>query len=308
MFSTKSGALKLSIATATTLTLIKLVVGFLTGSISILAEALHSLIDLTAAVIAFISVKIADRPADEGHPFGHGKAENVSGSIEALLIFGAAILIIYEAINKLITGETVERLEFGIGIMGFASVANFLVSRHMLKVAKATDSVAVEADARHLMTDILTSASVMTGLILLKLTGFTPLDPIVALGVAVLIMRIAYSVIRKSIAGLIDVRLPKGEEDEIVSCIKEHTSQLAGFHEVRTRKSGSQRFIEFHLMLPKNTSVEDAHKMCDHLEEDLKNRLANSNITIHVEPCNVECDKCLVSSCSLRVDINLASQ
>jgi cation diffusion facilitator family transporter len=305
MFSTKSGALKLSITTATTLTLIKIVVGLLTGSISILAEALHSLIDLAAAVIAFISVRIADKPADEGHPFGHGKAENISGTIEALLIFSAAILIINEAVRKIITGENLERVEFGIGIMAFASVANFLVSRRMLKVARATDSIAVEADARHLTTDILTSASVMTGLILIKITGFTLLDPIVALGVAVMIIRIAYSVLQRSFSGLIDVRLPKVEEDEIIATIKEHTSQLTGFHEVRTRKSGSQRFIEFHLMLPKNASVEEAHKMCDHLEEDLNNRLPNSNITIHVEPCNVECDKCMVSACSLRVNVRV---
>jgi cation diffusion facilitator family transporter len=303
MFSTKSGALKLSITTATTLTLIKIIVGLLTGSISILAEALHSLIDLAAAVIAFISVKIAEKPADEGHPFGHGKAENISGSIEALLIFSAAVLITIEAVRKIITGESLEKVEFGIGIMAFASIANYLVSRQMLKVARATDSIAVEADARHLTTDILTSASVMTGLVLIKITGFTQLDPIVALGVAVLIVRIAYSVLRRSFSGLVDVRLPKAEEDEIIATIKEHTSQLAGFHEVRTRKSGSQRFIEFHLMLPRNASVEEAHNMCDHLEADLKNRLPNSNITIHVEPCDVECDKCTVSACSLRVTL-----
>ena len=143
----------------------------------------------------------------------------------------------------------------------------------------------------------------MIGLVAVRFTGLTIIDPILAIIVALLILRMTYSVGRMAFGGLIDVRLPKAEEDEIVSAFREHTSQLAGFHEMRTRKAGSQRFIDLHLMLPKNTSVEEAHRMCDHLEQDIGARLPNSNVTIHVEPCDTECDRCLVSSCNLRLTI-----
>ena len=129
------------------------------------------------------------------------------------------------------------------------------------------------------------------------------LDPIVAMLVAILIAVTAYLTIKKSLSGLMDTRLPEAEEDELISIIKEHTTQLAGFHKVRTRKAGSQRFVDFHLMLPKNASVEKSHQMCDHLEQDIETRLPNSSVTIHVEPCSVECEQCLVSSCSLRLDV-----
>jgi len=140
----------------------------------------------------------------------------------------------------------------------------------------------------------------MVGLLMVRFTGLTIFDPILALAVSLLILRATYRVGRMAFGGLIDVSLPKAEEDELISCIREHTSQLAGFHAIRTRKAGSQRFIDLHLMLPKNASVEEAHHMCDHLEQDIQKRLPNSNVTIHVEPCNVDCDQCLISSCSLR--------
>ncbi len=137
----------------------------------------------------------------------------------------------------------------------------------------------------------------------IRFTGLSVFDPIIALGVSLFILKAAYDVVRKSFGELVDVRLPKAEEDEIISCIEEHSGQLVGFHEVRTRRAGSQRFIDLHLMLPKNASVEEAHRMCDHLEQDIESRLPNSNVTIHVEPCSTECDQCLVSSCSLRIDV-----
>jgi cation diffusion facilitator family transporter len=282
------------------LILLKIAAGIFTGSISLIAEAIHSTMDLAAAVIAYFSVRVSDKPADEQHPFGHGKMENISGVAEGLLIFVAAGIIIYEAIQRLINGATLEFLEIGLGIMVVSIVVNLLVSRYLLKVSRASDSLALEADARHLTTDIMTMGGVLIGLALVRLTGLTIFDPITAILVSLLIIKTAYDITKKSFGGLIDVRLPKAEEEVILSVIKEHTSQLTGFHEVRTRKSGSQRFIDFHLMLPKNITLEEAHKMCDHLEEDLKNRLPNSNIIIHVEPCDVECGQCKISACSLR--------
>jgi cation diffusion facilitator family transporter len=292
------------------LILLKVVAGLITGSISLIAEAIHSMNDLAAAVIAFFSVRISDTPADEKHPFGHGKWENVSGVVEALLIFIAAVIIVYQAVQRLITRKTLESLEIGIGIMAVSIVVNILVSRYLLKVSRKTDSIALEADARHLTTDVMTMAGVLLGLGIVKLGqllrfNLNIIDPITAILVALLIMRTAYDLTKRSFGPLVDVRLPKAEEDEIISCITEHTAQLAGFHKVRTRKAGSWRFIDLHLMLPKNASVEEAHQMCDHLEQDIENRLPNSSVTIHVEPCSIECEQCLVSSCSLRIDITL---
>ena len=306
MFSTPIGAARLFLATVITLIVLKMVVGVITGSISIWAQLADSSLDLLAAIITFITVGISAKPADEEHPFGHGKMEDIAAAIQAVLLLGAAGSISYAAINRIIVGSTIQLTEAGIGVMLFSMVVSILLAHHLFRVARTTGSVALEANAHNMTGDIYSTAGVMVGLVVVRFTGLTIIDPIFALIVALLILEMAYRVARMAISGLLDARLPKAEEDEIISCIKEHTSQLAGFHEVRTRKSGSQRFIDFHMMLPKNTSVEEAHKMCDHLEEDMKNRLPNSNITIHVEPCNVECDQCLISSCSLRVDIQFS--
>lgn len=290
----------MSVASNSFLILLKIAAGLMTGSISLIAEAVHSSMDLAAASIAFFSVRVSDNPADEGHPFGHGKAENISAVAEALLIFIAAAIIVYQAINRVIHGSTLESLDIGIGIMALSIVVNFLVSRHLFRVSRKTDSLALEADARHLTTDILTMAGVLVGLTIVRLTRLNIFDPVAAMAVAVLICKAAYDIVRKSFGGLMDARLPAAEEEAIRSVINEHTGQLAGFHAVRTRKAGSQRFIDLHLVLPNKVVLEQAHSMCDHLEDDIKGRLPNSNVTIHVEPCGSHCDDCLMV-CEFRV-------
>jgi len=300
MLATKENVARLSILAVSLLIAIKVVASILTGSIAILADAVHSVIDLSGVVIGYIGIRVSAKPADEEHAFGHGKAENIAGGIIAGLIFVAAGIIFYQAVRNLITGAAVELVTAGIFITAGAIVINLLISRYALKVARATDSLALEATARDMTADVLSSAAVLVGLVLVRVTGNNMLDPIVAMLVAVLIAVTAYFTIRKSLSGLMDTRLPKAEEDELIAIISEHTTQVAGFHKLRTRKAGSQRFIDLHLMLPKNASVEEAHQMCDHLEQDIENRLPNSSVTIHVEPCSVECEQCLVSPCSLR--------
>jgi cation diffusion facilitator family transporter len=290
----KTKAAALSITSNTILIALKVTAGILTGSISLIAEAVHSTMDLAAAIIAFFSVRISDNPADDLHPFGHGKAENISGVTEGLLIFIAAGIIVYEAINKIINGVTIEYVEIGIGLMAFSIVVNIMVSRNLKKVAKKTDSIALEADAQHLTTDILTMVGVLAGLLLVRITGIKLFDPITAIVVAALIIKAAYDVTRKSFGGLMDTSLPQNEVDQIATIINEHAHFLAGFHEMRTRKAGSQRFIDLHLVLPNEVKVQQAHDMCDHLEEDIKGKLPNSNITIHVEPCAAKCAECTV--------------
>jgi cation diffusion facilitator family transporter len=303
VLSRKSKAAAISVASNTLLILLKVVAGLVTGSISLIAEAIHSLMDLAAAIVAFFSVRISDKPADREHPFGHGKAENISGVVEAILIFIAAGLIIYQAVQRIIKGETLELLEIGIGIMAVSIVVNILVSRYLFKVSREEDSIALEADARHLTTDVMTMGGVMVGLTVVRLAhlaGFDLdiLDPIVAILVSVLILRTSYILTSKSVGGLVDVKLPEEEENDIKAAIMEHFGgEVVSYHKLRTRKAGSQRYIDLHLVMPRQTSIEDAHKMCDHLEKDMMNRLRRTDITIHVEPCDSKCEGCELVTC-----------
>jgi len=299
MFSTKSGTAKLAIISVSLLILLKVVASILTGSISIRADAIHSVIDLSGVIIGYIGIRISSKPPDEQHTFGHGKAENIVSAIIAGLIFIAAGTIFYEAVKRLIAGGTVELVSIGIYVTATAIVINGAVSWHALRVARSTDSVALEATARDMLADTLSSIAVLVGLILVRLTGLNIFDPIVALLVAILIARTAYRTLKRSLGDLIDVKLPAIEENAIKSCIIEHGCQLVSFHDLRTRKAGSQRYIDLHLIMPKNASVEEAHQVCDRLEQNIKARLPNASITIHVEPCSTECEQCSVS-CTLR--------
>ena len=299
MFSSRSGAAKLSLAVVIGLVLVKVAVAVITGSISIFAQALDSFLDLFAVVITFFAIVIAAKPADEEHPFGHGKAEDIAATVQAVLIFATVGLIIYAAVHRIIVGATVELTEAGIGVMLVSMIVSILLSRHLLKVSQATGSIALEANARNIAADVYSAAGVLAGMVAICFTGLSILDPIIALAVALFILKAGYDVMRKSFGGLIDVRLPKEEEDVIRSCIMEQGCQLVDFHDLRTRKAGSQRYVDLHLTMPKNASVEDAHQVCDHLERDIEGRLHDTSVTIHVEPCSTECEQCSVS-CILR--------
>jgi len=294
MVKKKSKAALISIASNTSLILLKLIAGFVTGSVSLIAEAIHSVMDLVAAIVAFISVRVSDRPADKEHQYGHGKAENISGVIEGILILIAAGLIAKEAIHKISTGVTLEIVEVGIGVMAVAIVVNILVSRYLYKISRSTDSLALEADAAHLTTDVMTMGGVFIGLIVVRITGLNILDPIIAILVALMIVRAAINIIRKSFGGLMDVSLPEVEQRAIASCLMEHKDHIVGFHKLRTRKAGSHREIDLHLVISRTAHVEDAHHLCDHLEEDIEKILDNAEVNIHVEPCAAACDKCKV--------------
>ena len=299
MFSTKKGAARLTLGVIIGLVILKIIVSVITGSISIIAQTADSSLDLLAVVIAFFAISMASKPADEEHPFGHVKIENISAVVQAILIFTAGGLIIYSAVNRILSKATIEMTEAGIGIMVVSIVVSILLSRHLLKVSRATDSIALEAIGHNIAADVYSAAGVLAGLVVIRLTGLIILDPIIALAVALIIIKSAYTVIRKSFGGLMDTRLPKAEDAEIRSCLREHAGQLVGFHELRTRKAGNKRYIDLHLVMPKTTSVEEAHRVCDHLEQDLEEKLNNTDITIHVEPCTIECNRCSVS-CNLR--------
>ena len=297
--SLKQKTARLSILSNAGLVLLKFVVGFAVGSVSIISEAIHSSMDLLAAVIAFFSVRKSAEPPDAVHAFGHGKFEDFSGLIEAILIFVAAALIIWEAAQKLL-GEggpelSEDLLIIGIAVMAISAVVNFFVSRRLMTVAKQSESIALESDAWHLRTDVYTSVGVMVGLILIRITGITGLDSIFAIGVAVVIIKAAYDLTLKSVADLIDQSLPEKEENRIKEIVCDHASEYAGFHNLKTRRSGPEIFIDLHLVMPGGISVEQSHDLADHLESDLKVEYPRSTVTIHVEPCREGgegCNRC----------------
>jgi cation diffusion facilitator family transporter len=291
----KSRAATLSIGSNSILIILKLIVGIVMQSVSVISEAVHSGIDLVAAIIAWFSIREAGKPADDEHRFGHGKIENVAGTIEAVLIFGAAFYIIWEAIQKLRAGKVeIESLGMGAAVMAVSAIANYFVSRHLLNIAVKTDSVALEADALHLRTDVYTSVGVLGGLVAIKLTGITMLDPVVAIVVALMIIKAAWDLTKTAFFHILDVKLPDDEEALIHEVMDRYKGRLIEYHKLRTRKSGHIRHIDMHLVVPKQMTVEAGHTLTHQIEADIENCLPHSSILVHIEPCPGGCDSCVV--------------
>lgn len=282
----KARVAALSIISNTTLVIFKLVAGILTGSVSVISEAIHSGLDLLAAIIAFTAVRISGRPPDKEHRYGHGKFENISGTVEALLIFVAAIWILVEAYKKIINGGEVHSLGIGVVVMGAAAVANLVVSNILMKTARQTESVALEADALHLRTDVITSVGVLVGLGVIAVTKIQILDPIIAIVVALLITKAAWDITVKSFAPLLDSALPLDEEAQIMACMEPMlTEGLVGFHELRTRRAGPERYVDMHIVVPRDLSIAEVHSLCDLVEQRITECLPKVNVLVHAEPC-----------------------
>ena len=295
---TPRGAAKLSLAAIVSLIGLKAVVSVVTGSISIVAQLIDSSLDLIAVTITFFAVVVASRPADAEHPFGHGKVENLAAIAQAGLIFAAAGLVIISAIQRIIAGTKIELAEAGIGVMLVSIIVSIFLSRHLLKVARAADSIALEGNAHNIAADVYSAGAVLAGLVAVRFSGLNILDPIIALGVSVPIVKSGYDVLHKSFGGLVDVKLPEAEETLIEQTITTH-GEVVSFHELRTRKVGSQRHIDLHLVMPREASVDEAHRICDQLEQEIANKLRQTNVIIHVEPCSQQCAQC-PSSCPER--------
>jgi cation diffusion facilitator family transporter len=249
-------------------------------------------------------VKTSGKAADEDHPFGHGKAENISGTVEALLIFVAALWIIYEAIHKLMKPTSIEAAGWGVGIMLISALVNLFVSSRLFKVGKATDSVALQADAWHLRTDVYTSAGVMAGLAIYMIArNIFPnadirwIDPVAAIAVALLIIKAAYDLTVESARDLMDVSLPIEEEKWIRDYMEGKAGVICGFHHLRTRKAGSNRFIDVHITVNANMSVEESHAICEDITEHLTIHFPECSVHVHVEPCNYTCTDNCISGC-----------
>ena len=282
-FGKKKSAAIISVCSNSALVLTKLIVGVFTGSVSVISEAAHSAVDLLAALIAYFAVSNSDKKPDIKHTYGHGKIENLSGAVEALLIILAAIWIIYEAVQKFSAHEAPKELEYGIVIMVVSIVVNYFVSRNLFKVAKETQSHALEADALHLQADIWTSVGVLVGLITIKLTGLYWLDSVFAVVVAVIIFKAGYDMTIKSIHELIDVALPD-EERIIIQNILEKHPLIKGYNHIHSRRSGSKRLMDLHIMLDGDLSLNQAHSICEEVEAEIKSMFAPCEVTIHPEP------------------------
>lgn len=302
----KKTAAWLSVIANASLAALKLVIGFVSGSMAIISEACHSGVDLLAAVIALLAVRISDKPSDHDHPFGHGKFENLSGTIEAFLIFLAAGWIIYESIAKLIKPAPLDNLGWGIAVMFLSAVVNFILNLVVMKTGKETDSMALMADAWHHLTDVWTSLGVLVGLGLIwggeeifPGIHFHWLDPLAAIGVAILIIHAAYKLSIQSGRDLIDTCLPEEEEIWIRRHIESFRPSVYGFHHLLTRKSGATRFVEFHLLVNAKMSVEESHRISDDITAAIELHFAGANVNIHIEPCDGLCAPGCSSDCMM---------
>jgi len=285
MIKTKRGAAALSIASNAILIALKLAAGAVTGSIAIITEAIHSLIDLVASVIAFISVRKADEPADEEHPYGHEKVENLAANIEGILILVGAAVIVYEATHRLAVGSAVESLGVGIAVMGLSVIANLVVSTVLYRQARAHESPALEGDAAHLRTDAMTSAGVLVGLALVEITGADAFDSITALIVAGAIVWAGINIIRRSSGVLVDEVLPDSEMDLIEAAIAAaRTPEVAGYHKLRARRAGRRRHIDFHVQYRSGTSLERAHELAHEMRDSIEAEIPQAEVLIHAEP------------------------
>ncbi|MFF2794907.1 cation diffusion facilitator family transporter [Lysinibacillus xylanilyticus] len=276
----------LSVLSNSTVVILKLIVGLFTGSVAILSEAIHSLLDLLASFIAFLSVRISSKPADKEHPYGHGKVENISGTIETLLIFVAGIWIIYECIHKIITPTPIKLPVLGILVMLLGALINFVVSRIVYRTAKNINSVAMKSNALHLLTDVYTSLGVALSLLIVHLTGWYILDPIIGIILACYIMVEAFKLMKEAFPPLLDARLSKEEEEQIIQIIESFKDEYIEYHDFRTRRSGAEEYIDFHLVVASNKSIETVHDLCDRIEEKINNLFHQANILIHLEPEN----------------------
>jgi cation diffusion facilitator family transporter len=298
--STRTGAVKLSMAVIICLIILKVIVSIISSSISIYAQAADSLLDIFSIGITLIALNMSVAPADEEHPFGHGKAEGLAAMIQAILVLGAGGFVIYSAVQRIIHSTVIEP-DKGILVMLISIITSIFLSRHLRRVAKATDSTAIDASARNISADVYSAAGVLLGLLMVRLTGFVILDPIIALIMAGFVLKAGYQVTIRAIHELIDHALPKEEQKILNDCLSVHTTQLVSYHAVRSRRAGNERFIDLHLVMPRNFSVENAHAMCDHLEQDIKNKITSANVIIHTEPCSsADCIRCFITGCDLR--------
>ncbi|MDW8155736.1 MAG: cation diffusion facilitator family transporter [Armatimonadota bacterium] len=265
---------------------------FLTGSVAFLSDAAESAVNVVAANIVLLAVAVGSRPADTGHPYGHGKAEYISGATEGALVALAGAWVVVAAARRLLHPVALQALDWGLALVAVATLANYLTARYLLGVSRRVDSLALEADARHLLADVLTSVAALAGVGLVRVTGLEWVDPLVGGAVGLHVVGMGARVYREALGGLMDRALPREEEEKIRAVLEAHRDQMVNYHDLRTRKVGPQRFLDVHVVLHRTLSVGEAHALCDRLEEEIRREFPGADITIHVEPCGPDCPRC----------------
>ena len=285
MPESKTGAAALSVASNSALILLKALAGTVTGSVALLTEALHSATDLIASIVALFSLRAADAPADESHPYGHEKIEDMAAAIEGVLILVGSVVIAFEAVRHLIEGTGVQRIGVGIAVLGVSIVVNLVVSRTLSRRAEATGSPALAADAAHLTTDMLSSGGVLAALVLVAVTGWDWLDPVVALMVAAVVAVAGVRILTRSSRVLVDETLPDPELEAIRDVVTAFAdSGIVGFHELRGRQAGARRHIDLHVQFRSGMTLEEAHGTAHRLQAAIRERLGPADVLIHLEP------------------------
>lgn len=278
-------AAKLSITTAVSLATLKFIVGILSGSIAVLSSAIDSLLDMLMSSVNFLAIRHAEQPADERHAYGHGKFETMAALVQALIIGGSGVWIIIESISRIIGGEGPQNLGNGIVVLLLSVAVSFALSRYLIKVAHQTDSPALAADSLHFAMDVYTNLALCAGLALMFFFPLPWLDGLLSLFVGGYILFEAVKLARRALGDVLDEQIPKEERDSIEEIIRNQGNDQWNCHDLRTRKSGSHRIIDFHLTVCKNLSVLRSHAITEMLEERIEKKLPNSDITIHIEPC-----------------------
>ncbi|MGK2906412.1 MAG: cation diffusion facilitator family transporter [Desulfuromonadales bacterium] len=283
--SPKLVAARLSVFTATILAIIKLLTGLFTGSLAVLTSAIDSLLDILMSGINMMAIHHAEQPADDVHPYGHGKFETLATIVQSIVIALSGAWIIYEAIQRMIEASPIKQTGLGIAVMSVSTLASFLISRHLRRVAKATDSSALEADSLHFSMDVYTNLALLAGLILISRFDLPWLDPAMSALVAVYILFASLRLLRQGMRDILDEQLPETVRRKIEVLINEHKNDLTGYHNLRTRRAGSQKLIDFHLTVCKHLSVAEAHDITDYIEKKIGEQIKGTDVTIHVEPC-----------------------
>jgi len=263
--------------------LMKLSAYLLSGSIALLSDAFESIVNIIASCMMFYAVSLAGNPADDTHNYGHEKVENISSLIEGVLIIFAAVVIVGKSLMRLCTPVPLDHVGLALAISCAATVINGVLARGLLTVSRAEGSIALEGDAKHLLSDVVSSAAVVAGLLLAQLTGWLALDPLLAIGVSFLLGKMGVQLILKSSHGLMDQACPQ-EETRIVAILRQHHKQFVDFHDIRTRRSGNKVFAELHLSMRAKMTVDESHRFTEHIEHDVRTEMPNVFLTIHVEP------------------------
>jgi len=277
-----------SICGALSLAIIKLVIAIFSGSMAVMASAIDSLLDILMSGVNFMAIRQAEQPPDQSHPFGHGKFETLATLFQALVISGSGGWIIFEAVSRLGQKNRLENIDQGIGVLAFSAVVSWFIASHLRKVAKQTDSSALEADSLHFSMDIYSNLGLMAGLLMVRWFDITWLDPALSILVASYILHEALQLIKRSLTDILDQELPEEIQQQVHHLITSHNGPLAGYHGLRTRRAGSLKIMDFHLEVCKDMTVADAHKLTESLEKKIMKEIQGADVIIHIDPCGIK--------------------